>query len=266
MSTLFGPILAAALISQFQGRTFEGTVVDDHGKPVAGAQVVFHAPAPWGTKMEPVEVRATTDAAGRFRLVIPSLRGVYVRRARVWAFHPGLAFAAEPGFRELPQALVLHKTMPRTVKIEGPDGRPVARARVSPRGVSFADGRNLPDIPASLAEPRTVTTGPDGKVTLDYLAVGDKLVAVRVAAESIGTQDFQLVEQPLRDGQGAEITLRLKPTSHLAGRVRTRAGEPVRRPARRGLVQGRNQPGSESGPIQKRPVVHRRRRLVPNAG
>lgn len=126
MSTLFGPILAAALISQFQGRTFEGTVVDDHGKPVAGAQVVFHAPAPWGTKMEPVEVRATTDAAGRFRLVIPSLRGCTFAVLE-WAFHPGLAFAAEPGFRELPQALVLHKTMPRTVKIEGPDGRPVAQ-------------------------------------------------------------------------------------------------------------------------------------------
>ncbi len=30
MSTFFGRILAAALMSRFQGGTFEGTVVDDH--------------------------------------------------------------------------------------------------------------------------------------------------------------------------------------------------------------------------------------------
>ena len=29
--------------------------------------------------------------------------------------------------------MVLHKAVPRTVKVEGPDGRPVTGARISPR-------------------------------------------------------------------------------------------------------------------------------------
>jgi len=223
MSAFFGPILAAALVGQFQGGTLQGTVVDDQGKPVPGAQVVLHAPAPWGGKVEPVEARATTDAEGRYRLITPSLRGVYLLRARIWAFRPGLAFAA---LQELPGALALHKPAPKTVKIEGPDGRAVAGARVSPRVISFGDGSTPADMPDSLAEPRTVTTGPDGTATLDYLAAGHQLVAVRVAAESIGTQDFPLIERPGRDVQGATITIRLA-TSRLAGRVRTRAGAPV---------------------------------------
>ena len=53
------------------------------------------------------------------------------------------------------------------------------------------------------------------------------LVGVRVAAGSIGSQDFQLIEQPNRQAQDATITVRLKPTSRLSGRVRTRAGTPV---------------------------------------
>ena len=62
---------------------------------------------------------------------------------------------------------------------------------------------------------------------LEDLSANQELVGVRVAAASIGTQDFQLIEQPGRDRQDAEITVRLKPTSRLAGRIRTRAGEPV---------------------------------------
>ena len=71
MMTIFGPILAAASMAQFQGRTVQGTVVDDQGKPVADAQVIFHAPAPWYGKADPVEVRTKTDAEGRFRSRLP---------------------------------------------------------------------------------------------------------------------------------------------------------------------------------------------------
>jgi hypothetical protein len=55
----------------------------------------------------------------------------------------------------------------------------------------------------------------------------DQLVAVRVTATSIGTQDLQIIDRPGRDRQGAEIIVRLKRTSRLTGRVRTRAGEPA---------------------------------------
>ena len=39
MMTLFGPILVAVLMSQTHDGLLQGIVVDDNGKPVAGAQV-----------------------------------------------------------------------------------------------------------------------------------------------------------------------------------------------------------------------------------
>ena len=53
--------------------TIQGTVVDDQGKPVADAQVVFFAPPPPEAKVDPVEVRAETNAQGQFGLSYPPL-------------------------------------------------------------------------------------------------------------------------------------------------------------------------------------------------
>ncbi|MFI5459022.1 MAG: carboxypeptidase-like regulatory domain-containing protein [Isosphaerales bacterium] len=180
MTTLFGPILAMALVAQFHGGTLQGTVVDDQGKPVADAQVVFHAPAPGGGKVQPVEVRTKTDAAGRYRLTTPSLGGVYNLRARVWAYRAGTAITAAPVDRS-PPALILRKPEPRTVKIEGPDGQPVAGASVSPRVVSFAAGVPNTDVPDTLAAPRALTTGPDGD--LQSLATADPAGVLRKLEE-----------------------------------------------------------------------------------
>jgi len=225
MTTLLGPLLAAALMSQLQGGPLEGKVVDDQGKPVAGAQVVFFAPPPLEGNVDPVEVRTHTDAGGRFRLTSPLLGRDAMNGVHVWAYRPGSAITAVPSYRP-PLDLVLRKPQPRTVKVEGPDGQPVAGALVSPRVVYVAN-EEAADMPDTLAASLVVTTKPDGKAALDYLAGGDQLVAVRVAAESIGSQDLQLIEHPGRDPQDATITLRLKPTSRLAGRVRNRAGEPI---------------------------------------
>jgi hypothetical protein len=226
MSPLLGPILAVALLSQFSDGPLKGTVVDDAGKPVDGAQVVFHGPTPMESKIGPVEVRATTNAGGEFQLALPAIRRLPVFRAQVWAFRPGLAITAS-GLDELTRPLMLRKAGSRTVKIERPDGQPIVGARVTPRSLLVGSGGSPDSVPESLAEPLAVTTGPDGKATLTYLAAGNTLVAVRITADSIGTQDSQIVDRPGRERQGAAITIRLKPTSRLAGRVRTRAGEPV---------------------------------------
>ena len=61
MTTLFGPILATALLAQIQGGTIQGRVVDDQGKPVAGAQVVFFAPPP-------SKARSIQSKCGRIRM------------------------------------------------------------------------------------------------------------------------------------------------------------------------------------------------------
>ena len=264
MTTLFGPILAAALISQFQGGVLQSTVVDDQGKPVAGAQVVFHGPTPMEHKTGPVEVRATTGAGGEFRLDVPAIRRLPVFRAQVWAFRPGLAIASST-LEGLTRPLVLRKAESRTIMIAGPDGRPVAGARVAPRTLLVAAASTLWNVPESLAEPLAVTTGQDGQATLNYVATGDTLVAVRITADSIGTQDLQIVERLGRDRQGAAITIRLKPTSRLAGRVRTRAGEPVVGQTVEVWFRGGTWLAPESGGLQKRAHPHKRRRLIPDA-
>jgi hypothetical protein len=61
-----------------------------------------------------------------------------------------------------------------------------------------------------------VTTGQEGKAALDYLSAGDQLVAVRITAETIGSQDIVLVELRSRERQAAMITINLRPTSRLS--------------------------------------------------
>ena len=74
MTMLFGSILATALVAQIQGGMIQGKVVDDQGKPVADAQVVFFAPRPLAGTGEPVEVATKTDAGGQFRFASPRLQ------------------------------------------------------------------------------------------------------------------------------------------------------------------------------------------------
>jgi hypothetical protein len=226
VTMLLGPIVAAALIAQVQGGTLKGQVVDEAGKPVGEARVVIDVPVPWSGKLESLEIPATTDTEGRFQFAVASLRRTTVTRAHIWAFHSGMAITVVDRLIELPRTLVLHKPSAKTITIEGPDGRPIVAARVSPIVLTVGDNR-IVFVPDLLADQWAVTTGSDGKAVLDYLAVGDELVAVRVWAESIGTQDFPLVERPGGQAAGSAIHLRLKPTSRLTGRVRTRDGNPV---------------------------------------
>ena len=222
MTTLFGPILAAALFAQIPGATLDGKVVDDQGKPVAGAQVVCFA---FEGKPGPrQEVQTETDATGQFGIRFPWPR-VAMTRAIVWAYRPGLAVAATRVF-ELVHGLKLRKPEPRSVKVEGPDGQPLAGAIVSPRFLLVGSGNVGGAVTTPLVTSLVVTTDREGKAALDYLAAGDRLAVARVTAEPIGSQDLQLIADSA-SSQSTTITIRLKPTSHLAGRVRNRAGQPA---------------------------------------
>jgi hypothetical protein len=224
MTILFGSILATTLVAQLQGGAIEGRVVDDQGKPVADVQVELFAPSPLEQNAGPVEVRSRTNSTGRFHLVTPPLGRTSMNGLTVWAYRPGSAITAAPSDRQ-PLDLVLRKPQPRTVRVEGPEGRPIAGAVVSPRFVYVAD--RLAAVQATMAAPLGVRTGPDGQAVLGYLAAGDKLVSVQVKTESAGTQELQLLEVPRRDAQPSPIAIRLKPTNNLAGHVRNSAGKPV---------------------------------------
>lgn len=226
MNILLGPLLAMMVLVQAQpARTATGEVVDDEGKAVADAQVVLYAPPLLFGKENAAEARTTTDALGRFRLNTPALGRTLVNGVNYLAYRPGLALSANAYFRR-PHRLVLQEPEPRTVKIEGTNGKPVAGARIAPRILSVFGG-TIADIPEDLAAPLTVTTGADGRATLNYLSARDQLVAVRVAADPIGTQEFLLVERPGRSSVEPVITITLKQTSRLAGRVVDEAGQPV---------------------------------------
>ena len=225
MLALVGPLVAAALIGQTDARDIRGQAVDEKRTPVAGAEIVFSAPI----ARPPAVVPTQTDAEGRFRLTTPRLGRANPLGAHVWAYQAGLAITAAR-MDAMPPALVLQKAAPRVVRLEGPDGKPIAGAHISPRVISFSgiSGDPNPWLPEILFEPLAVTTDSDGRAAIAYLAARDHLVAVRVTADPIGTQVILITEGAGRGAPEKPITIRLKPTSRIIGRVVDGSGQPVR--------------------------------------
>jgi hypothetical protein len=224
MTTFYGVLIAAALLGQAQvDQPVTGEVVDDQGKPVAHAEVFLHLPPTSYGKGDSAELRATSDAQGKFS--VPLERPI---AGDIFAYQPGLAITARWSLRP-PYHLVLTKPSPRTVKVEGPDGRPIPGARVALKLVRVFGGGGGPrsEVPPSLADRLAVRTGPDGTATITGIAPRDQLVAVRVMADTIGTQDVLLINQPGRASEESVITIKLKPIIHLAGRIVDQDGQPV---------------------------------------
>jgi Carboxypeptidase regulatory-like domain len=225
VTTLPLSILFLTLIAQSSpARPARANVIDGDGKPVANARVVLYAPPVAYLKGDPVEVEAKTGADGQFSLVIPPLERAVINGISVVAYAPGLAIGATSILRGA--RIVLQAPQPRTVKVEGPDGQPIAGARVALR-VLYAFGGTLAEIPQSLADSLAITTGPDGSTSIGYLAARDQLVAVRITADSIGSQDFVLVEQPGRGSEPPVITIKLKTTYPISGRLVDETARPV---------------------------------------
>ncbi len=257
MLPLLTPILATLLLVQASaGRTVSGDVIDDRGKPVADAQVVFFAPPGAFDTRGPVEVRTKSDAEGKFSLKVPPLGRTVVGEANFLAYRRGMAIAASP-FHIRPIRLVLQEPRPRTVKIEGPGGEPVSEARITLR-MFYVFGRRRAEVAASLADPLATSTGADGTATIAYLGPRDQLVAVRIAADSIGTQEFLLTQRPGQSSEPSVIIVRLRNTSRLAGRIVSQDGQARRQQARRGLGEGwRRWVAAQPRRIQERPPAHR---------
>ena len=93
--------------------------------------------------------------------------------------------------------------------------------------VFYGFGGTLAEVPESFADPLATSTGPDGMTSIGYLAARDQLVAVRITADSIGTQDFVLVEQPGRGSEPPVITVKLRASYPISGRVVDENARPV---------------------------------------
>jgi Carboxypeptidase regulatory-like domain len=231
MISLFGPVLAAVLAAAQApaeappDRTLSGEVVDGEGKAVADALVVFYVRPADHSRASPIETQARTDHAGKFDVVRPRVDVQRLIGGNFLAFSPGRALGAI-SYIALPRRLVLQKPRIRTIKIEGPDGQPVVGARVAIRLLSVFRTTTA-EVPPSLADSLATTTGPDGTTSIGYLAERDQLVAVRVTADSIGSQDFLLVERPSRASEPAVITIKLKSTGTISGRLVDANARPV---------------------------------------
>ena len=102
----------------------------------------------WGKENE-AESRTATDAEGRFRLKVPPFGRRIINGIYQLAYRPGMTITGSSIFRA-PDHYVLRKPEPRTVRVEGPDGRPIAGVRIVPRVLDFFNSATA-EIPESMA-------------------------------------------------------------------------------------------------------------------
>jgi hypothetical protein len=232
----------AASLGVMQGRTeIRGTVVDEAGKPAAGADVFAsrRSLAPDGT-METM-ARTTADPQGRFTLQTPV--GGNWEWWFVWASQDshGLGLGSviapqEPGQDVPPVALGLRPEGPRTITLKDHDGRPIAGAAIAPYVVNRDAVRpGLAKLPEGLASRLGVTTDEQGRTTIRGLATDDMVLAVRVTVPGLGSQVVDLVdrdqvkarEYPPSRSRSESVMLELPAFGRLAGAVHRRDGSPV---------------------------------------
>lgn len=188
---------------------WSGVVVGPDGRPAAGAEVAAAAGVGIGPS-PPAAVR--TDDQGRFRVEAGPDGG-----ATLWAFRPGLRAARRavpPGGSPAPIRLALAPAGDAVVTVAGPDGRPVAGARVVPVRVRGTPGSDR--VPPALADRLAATTDRDGRAAIPGLLAVD-LIGVRVVADGFGSQQhtFAGAEPPAPEPRAVG----LRPTGRIAGRL-----------------------------------------------
>ena len=242
---LLGGLLAAVLPGPARPDDVR-RVVDDQGKPVAGARVVLYAAA--------VALGQGEHGGGRDhdrrRGPVPAEGPTPRTHARQWRQRAGVpARAGGRGGTVLPASRTRMRCGSRS---RGPSGSRAPMAGRSPgpgspRGSLYVSGGNVADIPESLADPLAVTTGADGRATLRYLTARDQLVAARVTTDSIGTQDILLIERPARGSSEPVIAIRLEDDADSPAGSWTRPADPS---PTRWSRSGRGAEGPGSVPIR----------------
>ena len=211
--------LVWTVVAQGASIPLSGTVVEEGGDPVVGAELVLIGPPGSDSFRAPPQVvaRAKSGEGGRFTLDSPAgLAGDGSRQSSpiLWAAKPGFRISATrflgalPGPDE-PLRIVLEPPGHARVRVEDPDGRPVAGAVVLPSRF-LGHHANIPDV---IAEMAPATTGADGVAVLDALSQ-DAMSDVQVRTREFGAQVWCI-----ENWSDAPNTVPLRPASTWKGRL-----------------------------------------------
>jgi Carboxypeptidase regulatory-like domain len=202
--------------------TVSGQVVDAEGRPVAGAEVVLSG-FRRGTWQVAALALVMSDRDGRFRIDVPAETDTRLPHGyqALWAYAPKAGLAGQALAPEAPPKagavqLKLGAPAHTAVRVVGPDGKPVAGARVAPAWLRTIKERRpgtvLPTADA-LGDRLAALTDADGKGDIQGCRAED-IVAVRIEAAGFGSQLSEL---------GAEAAgarpVKLLPAGRLNGRV-----------------------------------------------
>jgi beta-lactamase regulating signal transducer with metallopeptidase domain len=171
-----------------------GRVVDEAGKPIAGARACWvrdFANAKGRFKRVPRE--GSTDTGGRFRIERPATEASPahgINRDVVWVLAPKMEFAFHNAYRVLAAKeagpeweIRLKSAKDLTLVVHGPDGQPLNGAVVTPWNIEY----DL--VPDSFREQLWRTTDQRGEVMLPAMASA-LLQTVRVESDQYGTEVF----------------------------------------------------------------------------
>jgi len=237
------------------GARLSGSVTDASGKPVAGATVsVRHGYSERG--------RATTDAAGKFRLAGLSAtlqRGRAPRRPATWKLTVMPPQAATqllttsvplPGVPAPGQSRAVSVTMKPagavTGVVTGPGGKPVAGCHVT---ASRRVGRG------GISSTGLTRTGPDGRFLLAGISPGSWSITAAPPPES-GLLGGAAASRAIPAGKTTTVNVALRRGATVVGKVTTSAGK--------GLpgAEVRLQPGRGTTPTLWMPGMNQRQMVA----
>jgi hypothetical protein len=219
-----GPIPPAVVAEEPAMLSVAGRVVDEAGQPIAGADVwlpLAYEPPPGGGRT----AHATSDADGRFTLTFPA---EWERRpgdpnlhTTVWAFAPGRAAGAAYRVKGAGDASDVVVTLEPPARVQvaviGPDGAPLAGARVAPASIRVAE-RSIDYLPPELRHLTSAVTDEHGRAVLMAVPAGNRLHQVEVVSESFGPQQFAV--RTLSDDASIGMhTLHVREVGKVEGRI-----------------------------------------------
>jgi hypothetical protein len=205
--------LVCMVLGQAPTTPLSGMVVGPNGEPVAGAEVLLGG---LPIQDQIIVARGRSDGQGRFKFERPAALAGENRYTTpiLWAVKPGfrLGFVRFPGPLPKPgepARVVLGPPGRGEVRVEGPNGEPVAGARI--RLEWFGHGQiNVPEAVEDLIE---AATDKDGLAVIDA-AANDEIAYVDVHAKGFGVQG-----RPFRPLTSQPKRVRLRPVASLEGRL-----------------------------------------------